>query len=385
MEVIRRLFQDPKQSFFLFGPRGTGKSTWIQTHFQEALKVDLLAPDVLRTLNAQPERLRELVSGNPEKKTVVIDEIQKIPELLTVVHSLIEEKKGLQFIMTGSSARKLKKAGVDLLAGRALYKTLHPFMAAELKERFELKAALKFGVLPLVMASENPEEVLKAYVTLYLKEEIQMEGLVRNLGHFSRFLEALSFSHGACLNISNVARECQIERKVVEGYVGIVEDLLLGFRIPTFHKRAKRALTTHPKFYFFDPGVYRSIRPSGPLDRPEEIGGAALEGLVAEHLRAWIAYHHPDHELYFWRTREGSEVDFILYGPNHLFAIEVKNSSRVRPEDLRPLQAFLEDYPEGQCFLLYRGNERLFQKGMLCLPCEDFLRNLMPDWPGKNP
>jgi predicted AAA+ superfamily ATPase len=379
MEIIDRHFQDPRESFFLFGPRGTGKSTWVNYHCKNPLRFDLLGPDTFRAFSAKPERLREIVHANPEKKVIVIDEIQKIPELLTVVHSLIEEKLGRQFILTGSSARKLKRTGVDLLAGRALHCTLHPFMASELKEHFKFENVLRLGMLPLVLASNQPEEVLKAYITLYLREEVQAEGIVRNLGNFSRFLEALSFSHASVLNISNVARECEIERKVVEGYVGIVEDLLLGFRIPVFEKRAKRAVALHPKFYFFDAGVFRSIRPSGPLDHPEEIEGRALEGLVAQHLRAWIAYRGGSNRLYFWRTRTGSEIDFVIYGIDGLWAVEVKNTSKIRPEDLRSLRNFQEDYPESKTFFLYRGNQRLLRQKILCLPCEDFLLNLPPE------
>jgi len=297
---------------------------------------------------------------------------------LSVVHALIEKKQGWHFILTGSSSRKLKRSGVNLLAGRVLNLTLHPFMAAEFGERFNLERALKFGMLPLVVMAPEPEKVLKAYSSLYVREEVQMEGLVRNIGGFSRFLEAVSFSNGAVLNISNVARECEIERKVVEGYVGILEDLLLSFRLPVFTKRAKRATVAHPKFYYFDAGVFRSLRPTGPLDRPEEIQGAALEGLVAQHLIAWNAYRGEKNKVYYWRTRAGVEVDFVVYGEEVFWAIEVKNSSRIRKEDVNSLLAFKEEYPQCKTFLLYRGKERILKKGILCIPCEDFLMQLKP-------
>jgi len=251
-------------------------------------------------------------------------------------------------------------------------------MAAEFGERFNLERALKFGMLPLVVMAPEPEKVLKAYSSLYVREEVQMEGLVRNIGGFSRFLEAVSFSNGAVLNISNVARECEIERKVVEGYVGILEDLLLSFRLPVFTKRAKRATVAHPKFYYFDAGVFRSLRPTGPLDRPEEIQGAALEGLVAQHLIAWNAYRGEKNKVYYWRTRAGVEVDFVVYGEEVFWAIEVKNSSRIRKEDVNSLRAFKEEYPQCKTFLLYRGKERILREGVLCIPCEDFLMQLVP-------
>ena len=378
METIDRFFTPPKGSFFLFGPRGTGKSTLVNERFADALYIDLLDPETFRAYSANPERLRERLLAEPRKRIVVVDEVQKVPDLLSFIHSLIEEKAGWRFVLTGSSARKLKRAGVDLLAGRALLRWLHPFMAAELGRRFSLEGTLHSGLLPIVLASQNPKQVLDAYAALYLREEVQMESLVRNIGNFSRFLETVSCSHASLLNISNVARECQVERKVVEGYVSVLEDLLLGYRLPVFTKRAKRALVTHPKFYLFDCGVYRSLRPSGPLDRPAEIEGLALEGLVAQHLRAWIDYSASDFKLYFWRTRSGVEVDFVVYGPGDFFAVEVKNAARLQPRDLRSLLAFKQDYPRCRAFLLYRGRERLMREGVLCMPCEEFLAALRP-------
>jgi len=377
--LIPRIFKAPKYHFFLFGPRGTGKTTLLKNLYPDALWIDLLQPDIFRSYSARPERLREVVLGNLDKKVVVIDEIQKVPQLLDVVHSLIERKLKIQFILTGSSARKLKRTGVDLLAGRAIKKTLHPFMAVELGNKFNIDKALQHGLLPLVVASDNPKEVLKTYVALYIREEVQMEGLVRNIGGFSRFLEAISFSHGSVLNISNVARECEVERKTVEGYIAILEDLLLAFRIPVFSKHAKRKVISHPKFYYFDTGVYRSLRPYGPLDKPQDIEGCALEGLVAQHLLAWTSYRQKRNRIYFWRTPSGSEVDFIVYGEDVFWAIEVKNTTRLRPEDLRSINNFKEEYPECKAFFLYRGKERLKKEKVFCMPCEEFLLNLTPN------
>jgi predicted AAA+ superfamily ATPase len=342
----------------------------------------LLQPGTQRLYSARPEQLRETMAANPEKKTVVIDEVQRVPELLSLVHALVEEKQGWQFILTGSSARKLKKTGVDLLGGRAALCTMHPFMAAELGEgRFRLDAALRQGLLPVVLAEANPASVLNDYAALYIREEIQAEGLVRNIGGFSRFLEAVSFSHAALLNVANIGRECLVERKTVEGYLTILEDLLLAHRLPVFSKRAKRRLVTHSKLYLFDTGVFRSVRPAGPLDRPAEIDGAALEGLVFQHLRAWVEYGGQAMKLYFWRTPFGVEVDFVVYGENGFWAVEVKNTSCVRPEDLRPLQAFKTEYPECTPLFLYRGQDRLVSGGILCLPVEEFLLQVRPGRP----
>ena len=378
MEFVSRFFQVPDRSCFVFGPRGTGKSTWLRERIPDALVVDLLEPPAHRSLSARPERLRELLAGSPRRETVVIDEIQRIPELLTVVHAVMEEPSSPRFILTGSSARKLRRGGVDLLGGRAVQRTLHPFMAAELPA-FDLGSAVRVGLVPLVVVASDPAEVLAGYASLYLDQEVRAEGLTRNIGAFTRFLEAISFSHGAQLNISAIARECEVERKVVAGYVGILEDLLLAFRLPVFRKRAKRATVTHDKLYLFDAGVFRSLRPRGPFDRPEEIDGQALEGLVAQHLRAWIAYSRFDVDLFFWRTRAGAEVDFVVYGETGLQAFEVKNAARVHSTDLRALRAFRDDYPEAETALLYRGRERLRIDGVWCLPVEDFLRRMMPE------
>jgi uncharacterized protein len=377
MDLQRRFLVPPQQGFFLFGPRGTGKSTWLRQAVPDALVVDLLQPDVARELTARPERFNDIVRGAPGRQTVVLDEVQRVPELLNVVHALIESKDRRRFVLTGSSARKLRRGGVDLLAGRAVVRTLHPFMASEL-ERFDLDAALNRGLVPLVVAAERPEDVLRAYVSLYLDEEVRLEGWTRNIGAFARFLEAISFSHGSVLNVANVARECEVERKTVATYIEILEDLLLAFRVPVFTRRAKRETSTHPKLFLFDAGVFRSMRPKGPLDRPEEIDGAALEGLVAQHLRAWLAYRDADAALYFWRTRSGAEVDFVVYGAAGFWAIEVKNKDRIRSEDLRGLEAFGTDYPQAELVLLYRGTRRERRGRVWILPVGHFLRGLQP-------
>lgn len=379
--MLKRFFTPPRQSFFLFGPRGTGKSTWLKTQYPDAYFVDLIDPEAFRYFSAGPERLRLLLNERPEKKIVVIDEIQKVPELLDVVHSLIEEKKNYQFILTGSSSRKLKKQGVNLLAGRALLKHMPPFFAKELGIQFDLSKNLRLGMLPIVLDSPVPEEVLRAYVGIYLKEEVQAEGIVRNVGDFARFLETISFSHGSTINTSNISRECQVARKTIESYLLILEDLLLSFQLPVFRKKAKRELSAHSKFYFFDSGVYTSIRPKGPLDSDAEREGAALEGLVAQHLKCWIDAQIESYQLNFWRTSSKVEVDFIVSGPNCFFAIEVKNGSAVHPSDLRGLKAFCEDYPEATPLLLYRGKRKYRENNILICPVDEFLLNVDPNLP----
>jgi predicted AAA+ superfamily ATPase len=378
MSLIKRFFPTIDESFFLFGPRGTGKSTLIQMNYKDALWINLLLPEVLRRFLGYPERLVDVITAHPTQSVIVIDEVQKAPQLLSVVHSLIEQKRGLQFILTGSSARKLKQHSANLLGGRALNHVLYPFMAAELGKKFSLSDALQNGMLPLLFNEAQPQNRLQAYISLYLHEEIQAEGLVRNTENFARFLEAITFSHASLLNTANIARECEVKRKTVENYIEILEDLLLAFRLPVFSKRAQRELSAHPKFYLFDAGVFYALRPRGPLDRPEEIQGAALEGLVAVHLKTWMDYSRDKYTLSFWRTRAGLEVDFVVYGEKGFWAIEVKNAKKVGFADTKALEAFLKDYPMAKAILLYRGDETIQQKNVLCIPVDEFLLQLRP-------
>lgn len=381
MAIERKFIRLSVGHSFLFGLRGTGKSTWLHSALPNAVWVDFRSPAQQRLYAARPDRLRELVAANPGTDDVVIDQVQRVPELLMVVHQLIKQPQCPRFVLTGSSPGKLKRAAVDLLAGRATLRVMHPFIAAELGPKFSLDTALEVGLLPIVWDARDPADTLSSYVGLYVQQEVQTEGLVRNTGAFYRFLEAISFAHGATLNVSEVARDCSVSRKTVEGYVEIVEDLLLAFRVPVFTKRAKRHMAVHPRFFFADAGVFRSLRPAGPLDRPEEARGAALEGLVAQHLRAWLSYCRSSASLYYWRTRAGSEVDFVVYGKDEFWALEVKSSRRVRPADLRHLKPFREDYPQARLRLAYGGDERLEIDGVLCLPAEALLREIVPGRP----
>lgn len=381
MAVFGRFFQAPAGSFFLFGPRGTGKSTWLRQRLADALWLDLLDPELQRLYQARPERLGERIAAEASARTVVIDEVQKAPALLDVVHALVERRPELRFVLTGSSARKLRRGSWNLLAGRLVEATLHPFMAAELGEAFDLQRALAVGLVPLVVQAADPARTLAAYASLVLQQEVRAEALVRDVGAFARFLEAISFAHGSPLNLAAVARECGVSRKTVEGYLEILEDLLLAFRVPAFQRRAQRQLVAHPKFFYFDAGVYRSLRPAGPLDAPAEIEGMGLEGLVAQHLRAWIAYRGGTETLHYWRTRAGREVDFVVYGPGTFVALEVKCSRSVQRRDLSGLKAFRDDYPESEAALLHLGPEPLRVDGIDCLPLEGFLRGMTPSAP----
>lgn len=376
--MYSRFFVPPRQSFFLFGPRGTGKSTLIQHLFQNAYRIDLLDDAIYQRLLTNPNHLDSLIEGNPERKQWVIDEVQRVPSLLPLVHAWIEKKKFLFFILTGSSSRKIKRTGADLLGGRALHCRLHGYMAHELGKDFSVKKSLEFGMLPIVWASKEPDRVVDAYLSLYMQLEVQAEGIVRSIESFAKFLQSVSFSHGQMLNYSNVGRDCGVEGKTARAYIEILEDLLLGFRLPVFSVRAKRELVQHEKFYYFDAGIFRAVRPKGFLDSPETIVGAAFEGLILQHVRAWRDYRGKECTLYFWRSRGGAEVDLILYGEEGLFGIEIKSSSKIQRADLKHLLEFRRDYPKTTLVLIYGGKEKLKQQDVWILPAERFLMTLNP-------
>ena len=361
------------KSFFLFGPRGTGKTTWLKHNFKDAIYLDLLESALFNDLLARPERLEQFIPRN-FKNWVILDEVQRVPALLHEVHRLIETRR-TKFILTGSSARKLRQKEVNLLAGRALTYHLYTLTVREIRKDFNLEHSLKFGHLPSTFTELNPKAYLESYVSTYLREEIQQEGLVRNLSAFSRFLEIASFSQGAVLNFSEIARECAVNRKVVENYFSILEDLMIARRLPVFSKRAKRRIIAHPKFYFFDVGVYRTLRPHGPLDIAEEIDGAALETLVYQELEALNHYLHLGYTLYYWRTAAQQEVDFILYGSRGFLAIEIKRTEHITPKALSGLTSFLSDYPTAKAYLLYGGKKKLYEGNIEIIPIEYFLQN----------
>lgn len=381
LHYIPRLLTPPKESYFLLGPRGCGKSTWLKHQYPGATRIDLLLGEEERRFSAYPEKIRDISDSLPEGSTLILDEIQRVPRLLPEIHALIEKKRNIQYIMTGSSARKLRQAVSDLLGGRARLCQMGPFLASELKDKFSLQKALSTGLIPLVFQSGDPAGLLRDYLSLYLRQEIQAESLVRQIGDFARFLEIASFSHASVWTTTEVSRESSVKRATVDNYLQILEDLLLAFTIPVFTRRSKRRLISHPKFYFFDTGVYRMLRPRGILDSTEEVEGLALEGLVAQHLRTWTLGQNEPHSLSFWRTQTQLEVDFVIYGPKGFWAIEVKRSGNLGPKDVRALTAFKEEYPEATCFFLIPGKRQETYRGFPILPLEDFLVNLSPEKP----
>jgi len=375
--MYKRLLEKPlksNQSFFLFGPRGTGKTSWAREKIPGGLYIDLLETEAFVDLLAHPERLEQMIPPD-FKDWVIIDEVQKVPQLLNEVHRLIEGKN-YKFILTGSSARSLKKKGVNLLAGRALSFKMFPLTAVELQQDFNLKNSLQFGHLPFVYSKTNEQDIrdyLEAYTQTYLREEVMQEGLTRNVAAFSRFLEVASFSQGEVLNMSEIARETSINRKVIDDYFQILEDLLLAQRIPVFTKRAKRKLISHSKFYFFDAGVYQAIRPRGPYDFKEESEGASFETLAYQEIQAINSYFNYQYKIHFWRTVDKVEVDFVLYGPKGIIAIEIKRTNSIDSNDIRGLRLFGEDYPEAKRFLFYGGKRKEYIDNIQIIPLDEAL------------
>jgi len=376
--MYKRLLEKPlkgSQSFFLFGPRGTGKTSWLRSKIPHGLFIDLLNQETFFDLLRNPHKIEEMIPKG-FKDWIIIDEVQKIPDLLNEVHRMIESYR-YKFILTGSSARTLKRKGTNLLAGRALYYNMFPLTAIELGSDFQIATSLKVGHLPMVYAPNvNARDYLNSYIHVYLREEVMQEGLTRNAGAFARFLQVASFSQGSTVNVTEIAREAAIERKTVEEYFQITEDMLLASRIPVFTKKAKRKTVAHPKFYYFDVGVYRTLRPMGPFDSPEEAEGPALESLVFQELRAINSYFEFGYNIYFWRTADKLEIDFILYGEKGLIGIEVKRSKKIHSEDLKALKIFQADYPIAKLYIFYGGATHLYFDGIEAIPIAEALQTL---------
>lgn len=377
--MFDRLLDIPSEtSNFLFGPRGTGKTSWVKSRYPNALYFDLLDSEIYKQFLARPGRLDKLIPIDFDDY-VILDEVQRIPELLNEVHRLIEGRK-IKFILTGSSARKLRRGGYNLLAGRALLNFMHPLVAKEIGKNFSLDQALLRGMLPRAQ-KDNFEKYLQSYVRVYLDQEIQQEGLVRKLDDFARFLEVASLSQGQPINMTNIARESMVGRMAVVGYFRILQELLIGYFVQPFTKRAKRRLTNHPKFYFFDPGVYRAIRPIGMYDTGSELGGMALETLIFQQLNATNDLLNWGYKLYYFRTATGIEVDFVLYGVRGVVAVEVKLNDHFNESMIRGLKNFGRDYPEAKLYLLYTGKHKMYLGNVTVIPVSEFLME-MEKWVG---
>jgi predicted AAA+ superfamily ATPase len=323
--MLQRILKAPQQSFFLMGPRGSGKSTWLRATFRDAYVFDLLSEATYQRLLARPGSFSDELRAVSTDKWVIVDEVQRLPGLLNEVHRFSEEKH-LRFVLCGSSARKLKAAGVNLLAGRALHRSMHPFVPEELGAQFSLEEALQRGLLPIVWDSAAKEDTLMAYAQLYLREEIQAEALVRNLGGFARFLPLAALFHGQTVNVSNIAREAGVARTTVAGYLDILVETLLCSRLPAYEAKLRVRERKLPKWYWCDPGIVRAMKRSTGSVAPEE-RGVLFEGLVAQLLRAYKDYRGICDEMYYWAPsgRSETEVDFLLVRGTDLIAVEAKS------------------------------------------------------------
>lgn len=372
--VYPRILTPPRGSFFLFGPRGTGKSTWLRRTFPQARTIDLLDEALYQAYLSEIGLFAAELRGLPAGSVVVVDEVQRIPSLLNEVHRHLEGA-GLRFVLCGSSARKLKTAGTNLLAGRAVRRHLHPLLPEELGGDFSLDQALRWGTLPVVWSAPDRDDALAAYAQLYLKQEVQAEALVRNLPGFARFLPIAALVHAQVVNVSGLARDAGVARTTVNGYLEILEDTLLTFMLPAFEARLRVRERKHPKLYWADPGLVRAMkRQVGPPAAEER--GHLFEGWLAGVLRAYRDYRGLFEEWSYWAPGKGSslEVDFLLRRGRDLVAIEAKSARRVGGAELRGLRAIAELPQIRRRLVVYRGDRLLkTTDGIEFLPVPAFL------------
>lgn len=374
--MYQRTLGLPDQSFLLVGPRGTGKTTWLRQALPHAEWFDLLRMATVLELTRDPERFRARVEARPRGTWVVVDEVPKLPALLDEVHSLIADHgKAYRFALCGSSARKLRRMEANLLAGRVAVRQFFPLTLAELGDSLPLNDLLRFGMLPSVRAEPtHAVDILDAYVTTYLREEIQQEALTKDFAAFSRFLEVAALSNGQVVNVAGTARDAGVTRMTVARYYQVLVDTLIGFWLPAWQSKARIKEVRHPKFYLFDPGVARALlgRIREPLEAAER--GALLETLVLHELRAAMSVHNAGGDLSYWRTPAGVEVDFIWRRGRRAVGVEVKASGRWRREDTAVLRQLMDEKVLTAGYLVYGGREVLRDRGVDVLPFEVFAR-----------
>ena len=383
--MFQRLLQASRtNSFFLFGARGTGKTTWVRDVFEpeNSMYVDLLDPEVEDSYRRSPKRLEREVRVLPRSvEWILIDEVQRAPRLLDVVHRLIESTDK-RFALTGSSARKLRRGASNLLAGRAFVYNLYPLTVPELGDAFDLDDALRWGTLPRIYSLDEPEDktaYLRAYALIYLREEIVAEQIVRRLDPFRQFLEVAAQSNGKIVNHANIARDVGTDPKTVASYFSILEDTLVGFLLPPFHRSIRKQQRTNPKFYYFDPGVRRSLdRTLGvPLHPGTYEYGRAFEHFVITQILHLSRYRHPDWRLSYLQTRSGAEIDLVIERPDMRAAlIEIKSAERVDERAVRNLARFTGDFAEALAMCISRDPARMQIGDVLCVHWQDALREL---------
>jgi predicted AAA+ superfamily ATPase len=376
--MFTRAYSLPKGSFFLFGPRATGKTTWLRSELPAALWIDLLRMQEVLALARQPELFRSRVEALAAASWVVIDEIQRHPQLLDEVHSLIATHPGrYRFAMLGSSGRKLRRLEVNLLAGRAIRRDFFPLTGREMDYDFALTELLAFGTLPAIRTDvREAVDVLEAYTSTYLREEIQQESLIRDLPSFSRFLEVAALANGQITSVASIARDAGVARPTVQRYFDVLVDTLIGFWVRPWKASARMKEVGHPKFYFFDTGVVRALRGATrePLERAER--GPLLETLVLHELRAHMAIAGTGGEINYWGTPSGGEIDYIWRRGKRAVGIEVKASNRYRSDESKALKAFLERKLLGSAYVVYDGPDVLKDGAVTVLPVMELMRLL---------
>lgn len=364
------------ESLFLWGARQTGKSTLLKHLFPDAIWFDLLMSDVYRRYQSDPNQFREVILASPLKSVVIVDEIQKIPELLDEIHWLMVNHQ-IRFILSGSSPRKIVRSGANLLGGRALRYELYPLIQAEIPE-FNLLKALNNGLLPKHYLSDNPKKLVEAYIGNYLKDEIIAEAKIRNINAFTQFLASAAFSNGEMVNYTNIAADCGVSSVTVKEYFQILEDTLIGRFVPTFQKKPKRRVVQASKFYYFDVGIANSLLKRGKIEVGSEAFGNSFEHFIYQELYAHSKYSDLNYLISYWRTSSQIEVDFIL--GEHEVAVEVKGTNNVQPRHLKGLKCFSEEYIVKKQIIV--SNDPLERKmgDISVMPWKVFLERL---WAGE--
>lgn len=352
-DMYRRIFDIENrldEAMFLFGGRQTGKSTLLKERFPKAVYIDLLKSDVRNRFKQHPEEFRESLLRYPPETLVIVDEIQKVPELLDEVHWLMVEK-GLWFILSGSSARKIKKSGANNLGGRAIPETLFPLVSAEIPD-FDLERAVQNGMIPRHYAVANARNRMRAYIDLYLKEEIIEEALVQNADEFVRFMEVAAIMDGEILNYENVASDCEVSANTVKAYYKILVDTLLGFEVPAYRKVIKRKLYKAPRFYYFDVGIANHLTKRYHLAPRTPEYGHAFEHLIMQEIAAYLGYTNSDEELTYWHTYENLEVDSVIGDAR--VAIEIKSKEHIDHDDKKGVTEFAKEHPDTRQIIVSR-------------------------------
>jgi len=379
--MFERALPKPTETTLLLGPRGTGKSTWIKHHFPKAPRYDLLNNREALRLSKDPSLLFQELSALPAGSWAVIDEIQKVPELMDEAQRAIEDLK-LKLVLSGSSARKLKRGGINLLAGRARRRTMYPLTFKELSGHAQPEQQILGGSLPLAITSETPKDYLYSYAEIYLKEEIQAEALARNIGNFSRFLEVAARQNGQLTNATSIGRDAQVSRQTVQSYFEVLSDTLMGYWVEAWQLKKRTKQVAHPKFYFFDPGVVRALSGRLPYPPSPEEMGPLLETYLFNEIRAYLEYTGKRYPMYFWQSYDGVEVDFICETLKGFVGIEIKASQRWERRFSRGLARLADDLGNDNLtsYGIFRGERSLVAHNKITvLTVTDFLERLWSD------